>query len=768
MAAILPIPSSRVSDLLASQRIVQQLQSDQRELFRVQTQLSTGRRIISPSDDAPAALRAMNLQRILERKTQAQTTLGRSVSVLSAGETALGSISTTLNDMKAAALGVDNSISTNAERLAVANDIDRAIQQLVDVANSQSGDRYLFSGSRTLLQPYDFDGKYIVFNGNEEHLRSYVDQNYLFETNIPGGEAFGGLSAQVQGSVDFNPQLNSETQLSHLNGGEGITSGAVEIVYVDALNTSVSTIVDISNAATIGDVARYLEAGAPDSSGIRVEVTATGLSISTATPAEGVAIREVSGGVTARDLGIVSTAPQSTITGTDITPELLKTSRIDDLLGTKAQATLVTGSTNNDILIRATQNGERVDPDDPLSDPLNGVTVQLVAGGTAGSETAVYDPVAATLTVTIEPGASTAAQAVEAINAEASGLFTAEIDFRDATSPTQAGQGTLSAGSTAVTSGGSGEILDQSSGLLITNGRDPIQVDISEAETIEDLLNTLNKEELGLHAEINSAGNGINIRSRLSGADLTIGEVSGGSTATQLGVRTLTELTKIEDFNRGVGVAIEGDTTLDIQLTTLGVPTNYEVELGDAISVADVIDEIALQTGGAVTARLVEHGNGIELVDNTGADELEVSGQVAELLGFFDESQVNATSTSGTLAAEDRHTLEVDSAFNTLIRLRDALRNDDFPAIGDEINRIDEDLSRVSFARSEIGARLQNLDTIQTRHEDEEVAIRTALSDEIDVDLTEAITEFTRRQYAMQASLQTAGSLFQLSLLNYI
>lgn len=768
MAAILPVPTSRVSDLLASQRIVQQLQSDQRELFRVQTQLSTGRRIISPSDDAPAALRAMNLQRILERKTQAQTSLGRSVIVLGAGETALGSISQTLNEMKAAALGVDNTISTNAERQAVANDIDRAIQQLVDVGNSQSGDRYLFSGSRTLQSPYEYNDGFIEFRGNEEHLRSYVDQNYLFETNIPGGEAFGGLSAQVRGSVDLNPQVTRETQLAHLNGGAGITSGAVEIVYVDASNNSVSSVVDLSNAATIDDVARYLEAGAPEGSGIRVEVTGTGLTLSTTTALEGVAVREVAQGVTARDLGIESTTAQPTLVGTDITPQLLRTTRIDDLLGTKARATLTTVSSNNDILITATRNGERVDANDPLSDPLNGVTVQLVAGGTAGSETAVYDPIAATLTVTIEPGASTASQAIDAINAEASGLFSAAIDFRDSTTPTQAGQGTVSAGSVAVTSGGSGTILDKTSGLLITNGGEAITVDISAVDTVEDLLNTLNKEDLGLHAEINETRTGINVRSRLSGADLTIGEVSGGQTATQLGIRSYTEATRIEDFNRGVGAVIEGDNALNIQLTTLGVPTDYEIDLSGAVSVGDVINEIALQTGGAVTAQLVAHGNGIELVDNTGADELRVLGQVAELLGFFGDEDVEAVSTTGALAAEDRHTLEADSVFNTLIRLRDALRNDDFPAIGAEINRIDQDLSRVSFARSEIGARLQNLDTIQTRHEDEEIAIRSALSNEIDVDLTEAITEFTRRQYALQASLQTAGSLFQLSLLNYI
>ena len=38
-------------------------------------------------------------------------------------------------------------------------------------------------------------------------------------------------------------------------------------------------------------------------------------------------------------------------------------------------------------------------------------------------------------------------------------------------------------------------------------------------------------------------------------------------------------------------------------------------------------------------------------------------------------------------------------------------------------------------ARAEIGGRLQNLDVIKTRLEDENVQLRTALSQDIDVDL---------------------------------
>ncbi len=883
MSAILPIPTNRISDLLASQRITRQLQSDQIELFRAQTQISTGRRIISPSDDAPASLRAMNLQRILERKSQAQVSLQDSVLFLGNAEIAINSVSDILNNVKSEALGVDSTLSTENERQSVVDQINRALEQLVTIGNSQFRERYLFAGSRSQQQPYDYVGDFVAFNGNEDHLRSFVDVGFLYETNIPGGEVFGGISQQVLGTVDLNPHLTTDTQVQHLNGGAGLSGGAVEIVYVDAGNNATSSVVDLSGAATIGDVARYLQDGVPASSGITVEVTGAGLTLSTASGTDGVLVQEVGEGRTARDLGIFGDTPQATLVGDDIRPVLLKTTRLADLLGTKSQATVVSGGANNDFIVRATQNGA----DAGAATPLNGVTIQIVDGESAGREFATYDGNAGTLTVTIESGVSTASQVVDAINAEASGLFSAEIDYRDAASTALAGGGIVALSATAVTAGGSGEVLDQSHGLRVTNGGQTVDVDVSSAETVEDLLNILNQAQLGLQVEINAAGNGINARSRWSGADLTIGE-NGGQLATQLGIRTYNGDTRLEGFNRGVGVATPDDYRLQLALDGgLGGVTNYHVNLSDdavadfsslsepvgglldlkgtysglggnnlsivfaedalstthsaslagdvltvtvgvgdgvggtlangatisldqifssiddvdftgaidyhaedvvgsytvgtdagqsitfsgagSVTVDDVIERISLATSGNVAAAISTVGNGLELsFDNSAGQTLTATGGVAERLGFFDQSKTAATSTTGTLTVEDRHTLESDSVFNTLMRLREAIITEDYPAVGREIDRIDTDLDRVNFARSELGARLQSLETLQFRHEDEEVALRSALSEEIDVDLTEAISEFTARQYALQASLQVAGNILQLTLLDFL
>ena len=62
-----------------------------------------------------------------------------------------------------------------------------------------------------------------------------------------------------------------------------------------------------------------------------------------------------------------------------------------------------------------------------------------------------------------------------------------------------------------------------------------------------------------LHAEINADATGINIRSRFSGSDFQIGE-NGGQTATQLGVRTLTGATRLDELNHGVGVPTKRDS----------------------------------------------------------------------------------------------------------------------------------------------------------------------------------------------------------------
>ena len=109
--------------------------------------------------------------------------------------------------------------------------------------------------------------------------------------------------------------------------------------------------------------------------------------------------------------------------------------------------------------------------------------------------------------------------------------------------------------------------------MQITSGGKTYTIDVSGDKTVQDLLNSINASGAGLDAEINPAGTGINVSSRVSGADFSIGE-NGGNTATQLGLRTFTATTQLTQLNHGAGVGVNtvtpGGTDFTISETING------------------------------------------------------------------------------------------------------------------------------------------------------------------------------------------------------
>ncbi|MEX2175121.1 MAG: flagellin [Pirellulaceae bacterium] len=1005
MTGVYPVPTTRTSDLLGQVRLLSQLHQDQIDILRYQSQISTGRRLLVPSDDAPAALRGMALQRLLELKAQAKVNLNTTQSYLDAADSSINGVSTLLNEVKAIALGVMTTTTTETARAAAAEQVRRTIEQLANVGNQNFRGRYLFAGARTTQLPFEMVEKHVLYQGNEGDLFSFADIDLPYASNVPGSEVFGTFSPGVRGTVDLNPVLTRQTPLSELRGGTGVTQGSIAIS--DGTTTS---IIDISAAATVGDVADLIAANPPAGRTVVARVSATGLIVDIDDAGGGnLTVREVGGGTTAAELGILSPLGTGTneIVGADLNPRLRLTTPIGSILGSRAIAFLDSGGANNNLVVEARQPGvalngvavQYVDDGMLHASPglvpgsetaafsttavaaraalslsgfgnnllltggavgtgVNNVRIEIVAAGAIGNAatanyngatrtltlgvdaanatqtqtlvnainaegtfTAAYDPSdpidggynpaaavqatdagvvrgntgnsggnANTVFVFVDPGGTTANQALAALQADATidGLFETRLEGTDTTSDLAAGNGPIDVGVSAATEGGSGEALDLASGIQIQTGGITYTIDLSMSQTVEDLLNTLNGSPANVVAEIDSAGERITIRTRLSGADFSIGE-NGGTTASQLGVRSLTADTTLAELNYGRGIHTATGSDFTIRRKD-GVALDIDVD--GAQTLGDVLDLINghpanLDPATNVVAQLARFGNGIELIDdNTAVGALEVEraflSEAAYDLGLVPRGGTLATATPAVsptaglafpppndlntamqLAATtagtafngveivfqdtlvgnvasvsyngglNRLTVSLDSAattantvltainadgtftaaldtaidptndgtgivgtvgtvgtaaggepaqfqgtdpnpqevagvFNSLIRLHEAIANFSLAGIQRAVARMDEDFQRVNFARAEIGARGRSLESLNDRIEDEQIQLKSTLSNEIDTDLTDAISKLTAQQAILEATLRLTAQTFQLSLLDFL
>lgn len=888
---LIPIPLGRSPNALVSERLLSQLQADQNDLLRVQTQVSSGKRLSVPSDDYPSALRAIVLQRSLQQHAQTKTNLAAADSYLSASDSAIASVSGVLSDLRGTALGAIGTTVSNDQRAAAATETDQAIQQLLKVANQQFGGSYLFGGTLSGAAPFTTQSGYVTYQGNEKTLQTIGGVDTLVDSSRSGQDVFGALSAEVRGTSDLNPVLTESTRLADLHGGKGVTLGSIALS--DGVNRSV---VDLSGAETVGDIVRRIEANPPAGRQVQVRLSDHGLDVTLVGGlGDGLTIKEVNGGVTANQLGILEQAGSfsGTVSGTDLDPNLTTAAPLANLFGVRANGILPSSGNDNDLVFEATHNGaanngltiQLVDDEklaaaigvapgseyvqyQPTAVParaslrlsglgndltltanaagtsanhirieldnggnvgdaatatfdagtntlrlaiddsgettlaslvaaINGQGLFTAAGDTSAGET--YDPAATvsaadvgvasgdtgnsgaeanTLQIFISGSHTNAAQVVAAVqnDATASALVTARVEGKDGSLASDPGHGLVGAVSTTL-AGGSGSDFDQT-GIRIQNGGQTFDISFATASTVQDVLQLLNGSSAGVVASINAAGNGIDIRSRLGGADFSIGELGGG-TAAQLGLRTFTRETVLADLNYGAGVADGPGDDFTIQRsdgTLVGIDISGAKTIGDVI---DLINQDADNQGpGQVVARLASFGNGIELVnDATGATtQLQVSKSVlsnaAWDLGLVPRGTTQATgAASGTnevLTGADVQPSEAKGVFNTLARLKQALDSNDQAGIERAINLLDEDINRTTFARAEIGLRQQGIDLLKTRWDDENTQMQGRLSDEVDVDPVKAIMDMTNRQAAYQAALKAAGQTLQMTLLDFI
>ena len=283
-------------------------------------------------------------------------------------------------------------------------------------------------------------------------------------------------------------------------------------------------------------------------------------------------------------------------------------------------------------------------------------------------------------------------------------------------------------------------------------------ISISSTDTVASLISKINGASVNVTASINSSGNGLQLtdNNTVISQALTVSEVSGGSTASDLGILgrrdgniagsdlnpLLTTSTLISDLEGGNGLTLN-----DINI--VNGAASATVTLSSASTINDVLNLIN-NAGLNVTASINSAGKSLQITSNNSTTVAVVrnvgTDETAENLGLGGGKNV----------------------FTTLFKLRDAFQKDDTSAILASLDTLDSSLASINNSRAIIGASLSRVDNSDFVHEQEIVDRSEQLSKIEDSDVVKSASDLANLEFALQATLSSTARILQPTLLDFL
>lgn len=234
------VGSARISELQSS-------------LSKMQQQISSGRRIMTPEDDPVGAARALVVTQAQSVNEQFGINRQNAQSALNAEEGALASITTLLQDAQATVVYAGNGSLSDTDRGYLATELRGRYEELLGLANTRDGTgNTLFAGYQTSSDAFAKVGADIGYQGDQGQRMLQVDTSRQMAMSDTGNAVFGSDGANTFKALDDIINL-LQTPKGSLSTIVSATSAYPDVV-------TASNAVDVANnakaaadAAVLGD-----------------------------------------------------------------------------------------------------------------------------------------------------------------------------------------------------------------------------------------------------------------------------------------------------------------------------------------------------------------------------------------------------------------------------------------------------------------------------------------------------------------------------------
>ena len=274
----------RISTQMITERSLNAMLRQQSSLSDTQLQLSSGRRVLTPSDD--------------------QNNIDRLTSRLETEEGSLTGITNLLQRVRELAVQGNNDVLSTTDKGAIAAEVRQLRNQLFSMANAKdSNGEYIFSGYQTGSQPFSYNAGVYSYNGDNGQRELQIAPGRTVADGDNGFDVFMNVATgpittvNVLAATDLVPVAINDGDIT-IDGGNG--NGAISIGALAQAADPAERAVQLRDAinAISGETGVTAESGAANTliltsvggTGINVTIggaatTAnTGLSTATTTP----------------------------------------------------------------------------------------------------------------------------------------------------------------------------------------------------------------------------------------------------------------------------------------------------------------------------------------------------------------------------------------------------------------------------------------------------------------------------------------------------
>ena len=168
------------------------------DLSKVQEQLSTGKRLLTASDNPVDTANDLKLKTTSGQQTQFHTNIQDGINFMSVTDTAMASMNTIMQRLRELALrGASDTVSP-ADRLAIQKETDQLFRQLVTLTNTNYKGDYVFGGTQSKIVPFP------IVSSKADSAADYTSLKMAYYDGSGGVNA----AAQLRNAFDNTAMTN--------------------------------------------------------------------------------------------------------------------------------------------------------------------------------------------------------------------------------------------------------------------------------------------------------------------------------------------------------------------------------------------------------------------------------------------------------------------------------------------------------------------------------------------------------------------------------